>query len=240
MFALRKIFVGTLCALLGVMPVFADSNNNSFVDEYVGHMSGFFNESFTEETVGIFAREYHKSAIELLDRKMLPETQKFVGALCNRMQKYIRDNSLEVYVSVPACDIPLQDALGFDCNRTDSCMVLITLQMAKGVKDPFKEFMSDQCDFYKWVTELAGKDLEYSRVYKYGKEEDKSVECSEEKSICVINQGVYLGMSPRMYYSCCLLNKEGRTELLSYGLLHQGQGRKSLDYCLKQLSDKNK
>ena len=34
MFALRKIFVGTLCALLGVMPVFADSNNNSFVDEY--------------------------------------------------------------------------------------------------------------------------------------------------------------------------------------------------------------
>lgn len=143
MFCIRNLFVGMLCLLLCAMPVLADGKSSGFIDEFVGHMNQSFGFDASEEEVEALGNTYHSGANEKLKGQMDSETQKFVGALCKRMQKHIRDNHLDVSVFVDVCGVSNKNALDIDCGSTDSCMVLIVPQMAKAIEAE-ESFISEQ------------------------------------------------------------------------------------------------
>lgn len=244
MFALRKIFVGTLCALLGVMPVWGAGNANSefpgeykedFITSYVGYMGGLLDVELNDEkTVGWAAGKYREIMSEIGGGQMDPDTQKFVGALCNRMQKYIRDNYLNVSVSVDTCGISHKNALDIDCGSTDSCMVFIVPQMAKAIEGE-ERFISEQRSLQpnlestaKRLCDVSSKNFSPMLRKAISWKGEKKIDCAKDRNICIVNQPVKCKGENKNLVICCQITN-GVENLLRQVL---DTKEYTLEYCL--------
>lgn len=213
---LSSFFVGV--GMLGMAWAAVDWDKD-FVARFVASMHIVFEEmtgsKIKEGKEVDFAHAYFESA----DVRMEPVMQKWMGALCERMQKYIVDNDLSIVLDdgVPGCEeLADTDFLQIKCDTINKCLIIANMKAAVGIaaeQDKRAQALIDEKNDHQRIKEAIVRNMVFGNSCLFNRamymETNKSIgvpkfDCTPDNDVCVVNQMI----GDDLYSACCFVKYE--------------------------------